>query len=75
MARDFRELVRDRISREPDSAAGLYQDCIDLLQSGGDGDRDTGESMLRNYFGPDALLSAQREVAGAAATAASNAAD
>ena len=53
----------------------MYQDCIDLLQSGGDEDRDTGESMLRNYFGTDALRSAQREVASAAATAASNAAD
>ena len=53
----------------------MYQDCFDLLQSDDDEDRDTGESMLHNYFSPDALRSAQREVASAAATAASNAAD
>ena len=61
MARDFHELVRERMNREPEFAAGLYQDCIDLLQSDDSEDRDTGESMLRNYFGPDALHAARLE--------------
>ena len=50
MARDFRELVRDRMNREPDFAAGLYQDCIDLLQSDDDEDRAVAEETLANYF-------------------------
>ena len=74
MTRDFRELVREDIRKNPDFAAGLYQDCIDLLQSDDAEDRDTGESMLRNYFGDAALRAAQEEVS-AAATAAGNAAD
>lgn len=64
MARDFHELVRESMNRDPDFAAGLYRDCIDLLQSDDDEDRDTGVSMLRNYFGCDALRAAQREIAG-----------
>ncbi|MCY3691756.1 MAG: hypothetical protein OXI54_11620 [Chloroflexota bacterium] len=59
MARDFRELIREDIRNNPDFAAGLYQDCIDLLQSDDSEDRDTGESMLRNYFGADALRAAR----------------
>ena len=50
MARDFRELVRDRMNRDPDFAAGLYQDCIDLLQSDDDEDRAVAEETLVNYF-------------------------
>ena len=50
MARDFRELVREDIRDNPDFAAGLYQDCIDLLQSDDAEDRAVGESMLANYF-------------------------
>ena len=77
MARDFRELVREDIHNNPDFAAGPYQDCIELLQSDDDEDRDTGASMLRNYFGCDALCAAQREIASASPTGspAVNAAD
>ena len=50
MASDVRELIRDDIHNNPEFAAGLYQDCIDLLQPGSDEDRAAGESMLRNYF-------------------------
>ncbi|MYC34442.1 MAG: hypothetical protein F4X64_14860 [Chloroflexi bacterium] len=50
MARDFRELVREDIRNNPDFAAGLYQDCIYLLQSNDAEDRAVGESMLANYF-------------------------
>ena len=64
MARNFRELVREDIRNNPDFAAGLYRDCIELLQSDDDEDRDTGASMLRNYFGSNALRAAQREIAG-----------
>lgn len=53
MARDFRELISEDVRNNPDFAAGLYQDCIALLQSDDDEDRAIGESMLRNYFGPD----------------------
>ena len=67
MARDFRELIREDIRDNPDFAAGLYRDCIDLLQSDDAEDRRHGESMLLNYFGPDELLAAQRAVASAAA--------
>ena len=72
MARDFHELVRERIDREPEFAAGLYQDCIDLLQSDDDEDRTVGESMLGHYFDADAARAARQEVAAAATV---NAAD
>lgn len=50
MARDFHELVRERMNREPEFAAGLYQDCINLLQSDDDEDRAVAEETLANYF-------------------------
>ena len=50
MARDFRELIREDIRNNPDFADGLYQDCIDLLQSDDAEDRAVGESMLTHYF-------------------------
>ena len=59
MARDFRELIREDIRNNPEFAAGLYRDCINLLQSEDSEDRDTGESMIRNYFGADALHAAR----------------
>ena len=60
MARDFHELVRERIGREPEFAAGLYQECIDLLQSDDAEDRAVGESMLGHYFDAEAGSAARR---------------
>ena len=68
MARDFRELVREDIRDNPDFAAGLYQDCIDLLQSDDDEDRAVGESMLANYFDHEQARVARRLAANAADT-------
>lgn len=53
MARDFRELIREDIRNNPEFAAGLYQDCIDLLQSDDDEDRAVAEETLANYFDQD----------------------
>lgn len=50
MARAFHELVSERMNREPEFAAGLYQDCINLLQSDDAEDRAVGESMFTYYF-------------------------
>ena len=75
MARDFHELVRERMDREAEFAAGLYQDCIELLQSDDAEDRAVGESMLGNYFDADAGRAARRLAASAAETAAGNVAD
>ena len=60
MARDFRELVRDRMNRDPDFAAGLYQDCIDLLQSDDDEDRAVAEETLANYFNHEQARAARQ---------------
>ena len=63
MARGFRELVREDIRKNPEFAAGLYQDSIVLLQSDDAEDRAVGKSMLANYFGEDALRAAQQAAA------------
>jgi len=60
MARDFHELVRERMNREPEFAAGLYQDCINLLQSDDDEDRDVAEETLANYFNHDQARAARQ---------------
>ena len=60
MARDFHELVREDIRNNPDFAAGLYQDCIELLQSNDDEDRAVGESMLANYFSQEQARAARQ---------------
>lgn len=60
MARDFHELVREDIRNNPDFAAGLYQDCIDLLQSDDAEDRALSESMLTNYFDDEQVRVARR---------------
>ena len=70
MARDFHELVRERMNREPEFAAGLYQDCIDLLQSDDDEDRAVGESMLANYFDHEQARAARQLAAEATEPAA-----
>ena len=61
MTRDYREFIKERIAEDSDFGDGLYQYCTDLLQSCDAEDRHDGESMLRNYFGPDALQAAQLE--------------
>ena len=75
MARDFHELVRERMERESEFAAGLYQDCIDLLQSNDVEDRAVGESMLSHYFDAEAGSAARRLAATAAPAVTGNAAD
>lgn len=50
MTRDYKELISERIRRDPDFAAGLYQDCINLLQSDDDEDRAVAEETLADYF-------------------------
>jgi hypothetical protein len=61
MARDYREFIKEHIAEDNDFGNGLHQYCLDLLQSSDAEDRRDGESMLLNYFGPDALRTAQRE--------------
>ena len=68
MARDFHELVRERMNREPEFAAGLYQDCIELLQSNDAEDRAVAESMLANYFNPEQTGPARQIAANATET-------
>ena len=70
MARDFREIIREDIRDNPEFAAGLYQDCIDLLQSDDAEDRAVGESMLGNYFDAEAGRAARQEAAAATVNAA-----
>ena len=72
MTRDYRESIKEHIAEDSDFGNGLYQYCIELLQSDDAEDRRDGESMLRNYFDDDALRAAQQAVA---AAAAGNAAD
>ena len=72
MTRDFDELVRERMDRDPEFAAGLYQDSVVLLQSDDAEDRAVGEYTLANYFDADAARAARQE---AAAVATVNAAD
>ena len=60
MARDFHELVRERMDRDPEFAAGLYQDSIVLLQSDDAEDRAVGEYTLANYFDAEAGSAARR---------------
>lgn len=68
MARDFRELVREDIRNNPEFAAGLYQDCIDLLRSDDAEDRAVGESMPANYFDHEQARAAQQIAANATET-------
>ena len=75
MTRDFDELVRERMDRDPEFAAGLYQDSIVLLQSDDAEDRAVGEYTLANYFDAEAGRAARRLAASAAETAAGNVAD
>ena len=73
MARDFRELVREDIRNNPDFAAGLYQDCINLLQSGDDEDRAVAEETLANYFDHEQANAARQLAAEAMKPAATTA--
>ncbi len=73
MTRDYREFIKERIAEDSDFGDGLYQYCTDLLQSSDAEDRHDGESMLRNYFGADALHAAQKLAAEATKSAATTA--
>ena len=68
MVRDFRELISEDIRNNPEFAAGLYQDCIDLLQSDDAEDQAVGESMLAHYFDQDQARAAHQLAANAAET-------
>ena len=68
MTRDFRELIREDIRNNPDFAAGLYQDCINLLQSDDAEDRAVAEETLANYFDQDQARAAHQLAANAAET-------
>ena len=68
MTRDFRELIREDIRNDPDFAAGLYQDCVNLLQSDDDEDRAVAEETLANYFDQDQVRAAHQLAANAAET-------
>ena len=68
MARDFRELIREDIRNNPEFAAGLYQDCINLLQSGDDEDRAVAEETLANYFDHEQARAARQLAANATET-------
>lgn len=63
MTRDYKELINERARRDPDFAAGLYQDCINLLQSDNDEDRAVAEETLANYFDHEQTRAAQIKAA------------
>lgn len=73
MTRDYKELIRERVRRDPEFAAGLYQDCINLLQSDDDEDRDVAEETLANYFDHDQTRAARKLAAEATKPAATTA--
>ena len=73
MARDFRELISEDVRNNPDFAAGLYQDCIDLLQSDDAEDRAVGGYTLANYFDHEQARAARQLAANAAEPATATA--
>jgi hypothetical protein len=48
LTRSFRELVQSHVAEDPDFAAGLRRESIDLMLAG---DVDTGKALLRDYIG------------------------
>lgn len=47
LTRDFKELVKARMERDPAFRAALLAEAMDALQSA---DKETGEAILRDYF-------------------------
>ncbi len=47
LTRSFKDLVRDRMAREPDFRAALLREGIDLMLTG---DVETGKAILRDYI-------------------------
>ena len=68
MTQDFTELISERVRRDPDFAAGLYQDCIALLQSHDDEDQAVAEETLANYFDQEQARAAHQLAANATET-------
>lgn len=74
MTRDYKELISERVHKDPDFAAGLYQDCIALLQSHDDEDQAVANETLANYF-DDEQARAARQLAAEATKQAATTAD
>ena len=68
MTRDYKELISERVCRDPDFAAGLYQDCVNLLQSDDAEDRAVAGETLANYFDQDQARVAHQLALNAAET-------
>lgn len=47
LTKSFKELVQSRVTRDPDFAAALLREGIDILLTG---DVDTGKAVLRDYI-------------------------
>jgi DNA-binding phage protein len=47
LTKSFRDLVQGRVARDPDFAAALLREGIDILLTG---DVDTGKAILRDYI-------------------------
>jgi DNA-binding phage protein len=47
VTRSFKELVQSRVARDPDFAAALLREGIDIMLTG---DVDTGKAILRDYI-------------------------
>jgi hypothetical protein len=47
LTKSFKDLVQNRVAREPDFAAALLREGIDTMLTG---DMDTGKAILRDYI-------------------------
>jgi hypothetical protein len=47
LTKSFKELVQGRVARDPDFAAALLREGIDIMLTG---DVDTGKAILRDYI-------------------------
>ncbi len=47
LTKSFRELVQNRVARDPDFAAALLREGIDTMLAGG---VETGKAVLRDYI-------------------------
>ena len=47
LAKSFKDLVQSRVARDPDFAAALLREGIDIMLAG---DVDTGRAILRDYI-------------------------
>jgi hypothetical protein len=47
LTKSFKDLVQSRVARDPDFAAALLREGIDIMLTG---DVDTGKAILRDYI-------------------------